>query len=233
MHEITGLFLIGVIIVSVSSPVAAETFQEKPITEGLYLPTAYTLKRSEMLIRLGGFAFRVYGKPGWVYYLPGITYGVTNDLQLGTAIPGVFFEPTAYAAHIFGKYHFIQLFGSKIEIAARSGLNIHLNPIFTIASVTVVSSWEMSSRLGLHTGIGASIHTLAGFRPLCLTTLIDWDVLPNIKVLSEVLIGPWCPALHIGMTTRLLTFLNLKVRARFSLAPSPASFIGSELSVRF
>jgi len=202
-----------------------KTFREEPIISVLRGATAYTLNRSELQIGDLSIPFHI-SQLRWIYVL----YGLTDGLQLGTAIPENFLRGPNFS----GKFHAMHLPASRIDAAVPFSFDLSFDPFFISLGGGMAMSWKLRDGLTLHMGMHLWFSTLGGFGFPFLYASADVDILPNMKLLGELNLYSFLEdplRLRIGGLMRL-SFINLKLTATLVI-PTFGSFLNANMFFRF
>ncbi len=198
------LGLVGTADLGIGAP-----FHEKPPIIG-----AYTLRGGEW--QLGaGFGLPLASPNYWVASVS-LAYGISHWFQAGIAMsygvqPG--WSPTYMVYN--GRAKFRLPLGTNLELAVPFGLSfldrgegIEFGSVWSGA----VASMRMGGGLTVHGGVDLGVMKGGGWYagPYA---MIDFDILPNVKVMGELEISP--PSVTLSVWTRPLDFLDVQL----ALAP--------------
>jgi len=220
--KVVSLGIAALMIISAS--VEAQPFQDRPITEGLYGFTAYPLNRGG--VRIGNLTFPFHlSQLQWIY----IDYGLTEDLQIGSALPANFLGNL----NLLGKFRFLQL-PLGIELAIPFSIDLTLRPARRmVLGSGLILSWAMEG-LSYHSGLWLSFSKEERLKPSIFYVIIDLDPLPDTKLLIELDVYPKAdnPLLIRLGELRRLSPLNLRVTATLVL-PEGSNTLDAALFLRF
>jgi hypothetical protein len=223
-RRLSGLLVVTVVLgflVGSARTTWAASFREVPPTIG-----AYTLRGGEWQIgadmEVGletlpeGISLETYGLS--------VAYGVTNQFQAGIA---------SHTQFVGGAVRYLR-FSAKLRLSF--GADLDLGVPFGVGFYDVGEGIQLGlvnsgAVLSLRVGRDVAFHggLALGISPQFYVSpygIIDFDLLPNIKLVGELGLIPLSAA--VGAWIRLLDFLDVKL----ALTPVPLSFTGG-LYLRF
>lgn len=223
MRRMKELCFVTLLVVVAFNIALAQTFEERPITEGLRELTAYPLVGGEVRIGDLFLPFDV-SQLRWV----AIDYGITNDFQLGTAIPADFLG----TLNLLAKYRFLQL--SDMSFALPLSLNITLEPRTLLFGSGLIVSGAFNEAFSYHSGAWVALTNEPRFALSALYLIVDVNLLADTKLLLELDLYPSAMDLAQISLGELQRFgsLNLMVTATLVL-PSTANTLGAVIFFRF
>lgn len=211
------LLLLVLVLLALVGGFTANSFQRKPIINLISNPTAYTLKRGECQISTSPLSIPL------LLASTRIDCGMTDNLQFGSFAAANF----VLFFNVQGKYRVIHLPASQIDVAI-SASAATLAGTATILTGGGTISWGLRSKLGIHLGMNMAT---ASFNIGTLTAAgagisfffgMDFDILPNTKLLGEIRLASNAIGVGTGILIRLWDALGIK--AVVSL--SPLSLVG-------
>ncbi len=229
---ISGLTLL--LIISLSPVVYGDggesfysLFRSKPITSGIHAETGYTLGRGEW--KVGSLTL-----PGAIsqWERTYVRYGLTENLQLGTALPRNFLG----RPNVSAKFQLPFKGPAGAGLAIPASLDLAISPLGTSANAGLAASWSLTERIGLHSGINVWLvsYIYRLFNP-SVYAVVDYDLLSNFKAIGEVdlhAFGQDYLDLRVGGLTRVLDVINLKFSVSVDL-PSGDNSMGANIFLRF
>lgn len=173
------------------------SFVEAPPTQALYRPTAYTLRAGEWEV---GIPFIL------APLVVSVGYGLTESFELRTM-------PLSFLYGQFGLSGKLALpLGTGFDMALPVGATVQFDPLAFLWSAGAVFSLDAGSQLTLHGGVSGGMAQTLYVLPYA---IVDYDVLPNLKLVTEVGLYPLSGV--AGVLLRLLDFLELRVGVGFPM----------------
>jgi len=158
------------------SEVPVDAFANRPIIEGLWEFTAYSLRAGEL--RVGNLSLPFEPTQlRWLY----LDVGLTETLQLGTAVPA----NALGVLNLIGKFRFLRSEGGfTLAFPFRLDLTYRPTRDFLLGTGLIVS-WPLEG-LTLHGGFWLTLSREKEVRLSAMYTILDATVLPDTKLLLEV-----------------------------------------------
>ena len=162
------------------SPSVVDRFEERPIIEGLWEFTAYTLRSGEL--RVGNLSLPFDpSQLRWLY----LDFGLTDSLQLGTALPA----NALGVVNLIGKFRFLRSEkGFALALPFRFDLVYRPGRDFLLGT-GMAMSWPLEG-LTLHGGFWFLLSREKRVQLSTMYAILDATVLPDTKLLMEVDLYP-------------------------------------------
>lgn len=164
------------------TPAPVDAFAERPIIEGLWEFTAYTLRQGELRVGNLSLPFEP-SQLRWLY----LDVGLTGTLQLGTAIPA----NALGVLNLIGKLRLLHSEeGDGFSLALPFRLDLTYRPVRNFLLGTgLVISWPLEE-LTLHGGMWLLLSRGERVRISTMYAILDTTVLSDTKLLLEVDLYP-------------------------------------------
>lgn|GEM_PF-2829246 len=202
-------------------------FQKKPLTEGIYEETAYTLQPGGL--KIGDLSLPFYRDQWRTAYLE---YGLSHNFQLGTTVANNFLGNPNLTA----KYSLPFKGFWEAELAIPASITMQLDPLGVSTQTGLVASWKVNDTLNLHAGTNVWVVSYAyGYFFPSAYLITDYNLHSNIKLISELdfhSFGSDYLSIRIGGLLRILNFINLKLRSTVDI-PYGGLTAGADLFLRF
>jgi len=216
------MLLLGAVIFL---PALAQTFPQRPLTEGLHQMTAHPLNGGEVRIGDLWLPFDV-SQLKWL----AIDYGLTSDLQLGTALPANF----TGTLNLLAKYRLWHL-ASTLDFSIPFSFTLTLGEAHEVAfSSGLLFSGMFEENLGYHAGLWFLVSSAGGSGISSFYVITDLTLHPDAKLLVELDLYPGAVdslQISIGELQRF-GVVNLRFAATWAL-PSGANVLEAALFFRF
>lgn len=212
-------------IVCYPTPGIAGTFQEQPITEGLHELTAYPLNGGG--IRIGDLSFPFEGSQlRWL----ALDYGLTNDLQIGTALPANFLG----TLNLLAKYRLLSL-SSAMDFSIPLSITLTLGEVRELNFASgMIFSGRFDENFGYHGGLWFLISNAGGSGISTFYLMTDLLIHPDAKLIFELDLYPAATDSLLLSLGELQRFgpVNLRVVTTWIL-PSRTNVVEADIFFRF